>query len=152
MSKFNSIISQNRKARYNFEIIEKIEVGIVLHGPEVKSIRAGRIALENSYAIEKKGEFWLMNLYVDLKEYEKNFKDLSNTRPKKLLLNKKEIDKISIKLKQNSFTMIPLDLHFNKKGFIKILLGISKGRKKQDLREYKKQQDWKKVKARLEKV
>jgi SsrA-binding protein len=152
VSKFNSIISQNRKARYNFEIIEKIEVGIVLHGPEVKSIRAGRIALENSYAIEKKGEFWLMNLYVDLKEYEKNFKDLSNTRPKKLLLNKKEIDKISIKLKQNSFTMIPLDLHFNKKGFIKILLGISKGRKKQDLREYKKQQDWKKVKARLEKV
>ena len=93
-----------------------------------------------------------MNLYVDLKEYEKKYKDLSNVRPKKLLLNKKEINKISIKLKQNSFTMIPLDLHFNKKGFVKILLGISKGRKKQDLREYKKQQDWKREKAKLEKL
>ena len=152
MTKFNYIIAQNRKARFNFEIIEKIEVGIALQGPEVKSIRNGRVVLDNSYAIDKKGEFWLMNLYVDLKEYEKKYKDLSNTRPKKLLLNKKEINKISIKLKQNSFTMIPLDLHFNKKGFVKILLGISKGRKKQDLREYKKQQDWKKEKAKLEKL
>ena len=152
MTKINSIIAQNRKARFNFEIIEKIEVGIALQGPEVKSIRNGGVVLDNSYAIEKKGEFWLMNLYVDLKEYEKKYKDLSNTRPKKLLLNKKEINKISIKLKQNSFTMIPLDLHFNKKGFVKILLGISKGRKKQDLREYKKQQDWKREKAKLEKL
>ena len=128
-----------------------IEVGIVLKGAEVKSIRRGDVAIDNSYAVDKKGEFWIMNLHVDLKEYEKNQQDLNNLRPKKLLLNKNEINKINIKIKQNGFTLVPLDLHYNKKGFVKILLGISKGRKKSDLREYKKQQDWKREKARLEK-
>ena len=71
------------------------------------------------------------------------------TRPKKVLLNKKEISKVSIKIKNNGYTIVPLDLHFNAKGFIKVLLGISKGRKKQDLREYKKKQDWKRDKEKL---
>ncbi len=151
MKKLISIIAQNRKAKFNYHITEKIEVGIVLQGPEVKSIRGGSVSLDNSYAVFKKGEFWIINLHVDLKAYHNNEKKLSNIRPKKLLLKKNEISKINMKIKQNGLTMIPLDLHFNKKGFIKILLGISKGRKKKDLREYKKQQDWKKEKARLEK-
>ena len=67
------------------------------------------------------------------------------------MLNKNEVKKINLKIKQNGFTMIPLDLHYNSKGFIKVLIGISKGRKKSDLREYKKQQDWKREKSRLEK-
>ncbi len=150
MKKSKSIIALNRKAKFNYQIIEQIEVGIVLTGAEVKSIRKGGVSLDNSYAVDKKGEFWINNLYVDLKNYEKS-PETNNTRPKKLLLNKTEIDKINIKVKQNGLTMIPLDLHFNNKGFIKILLGISKGRKKGDLREYKKQQDWKREKARLEK-
>ena len=86
-----------------------------------------------------------------IKSYEKSPETTNNIRSKKLLLNKTEIYKINMKVKQNGLTMIPLDLHFNNKGFIKILLGISKGRKKGDLREYKKQQDWKREKARLEK-
>ena len=151
MKKSKSIIALNRKARFNYQIIDQIEVGIVLTGAEVKSIRKGGVSLDNSYAVDKKGEFWINNLYVDLKNYENSTETAKNIRSKKLLLNKTEIYKISMKVKQNGLTMIPLDLHFNNKGFIKILLGISKGRKKGDLREYKKQQDWKREKARLEK-
>ena len=151
MKKSKSIIALNRKARFNYLIIEQIEVGIVLTGAEVKSIRKGGVALDNSYAVDKKGEFWINNLYVYLKSYENSSEINNNMRPKKLLLKKTEINKINMKVKQNGFTMIPLDLHYNKRGLIKILLGISKGRKKVDLREYKKQQDWKREKARLEK-
>ena len=151
MKKSKSIIALNRKAKFNYQIIDQLEVGIVLTGAEVKSIRKGGVSLENSYAVDKKGEFWINNLYVDLKSYENSPEIANNIRSKKLLLNKNEIYKINMKVKQNGLTMIPLDLHFNKKGFIKILLGISKGRKKGDLREYKKQQDWKREKARLEK-
>ena len=151
MKKDNLIIAKNRKAKFSFQISETIEVGIVLKGAEVKSIRRGGVALDNSYAVDKKGELWIMNLYIDLKEYEKRQSDLDNLRPKKLLLKKDEVTKINLKIKQNGFTLIPLDLHFNQKGFVKVLLGVSKGRKKSDLREYKKQQDWKKEKSRLEK-
>ncbi len=151
MKKSKSIIALNRKAKFNYQIIDQIEVGIVLTGAEVKSIRKGGVSLDNSYAVDKKGEFWINNLYVDLKNYENSPETANNIRSKKLLLNKTEIYKINMKVKQNGLTMIPLDLHFNNKGFIKILLGISKGRKKGDLREYKKQQDWKREKARLEK-
>ena len=151
MKKSKSIIALNRKAKFNYQIIDQIEVGIVLTGAEVKSIRKGGVSLDNSYAVDKKGEFWINNLYVNLENYENSPETVNNTRSKKLLLNKTEIYKINMKVKQNGLTMIPLDLHFNNKGFIKILLGISKGRKKGDLREYKKQQDWKREKARLEK-
>ena len=151
MKKSKSIIALNRKAKFNYQIIDQIEVGIVLTGAEVKSIRKGGVSLDNSYAVDKKGEFWINNLYVDLRNYENSPETANNIRSKKLLLNKTEIYKINMKVKQNGLTMIPLDLHFNNKGFIKILLGISKGRKKGDLREYKKQQDWKREKARLEK-
>ena len=151
MKKSKSIIALNRKAKFNYQIIDQLEVGVVLTGAEVKSIRKGGVSLENSYAVDKKGEFWINNLYVDLKSYENSAEAANNMRSKKLLLNKNEIYKINMKVKQNGLTMIPLDLHFNNKGFIKILLGISKGRKKGDLREYKKQQDWKREKARLEK-
>ena len=151
MKKSKSIIALNRKAKFNYQIIDQLEVGVVLTGAEVKSIRKGGVSLENSYAVDKKGEFWINNLYVDLKSYENSAEAANNMRSKKLLLNKNEIYKINMKVKQNGLTMIPLDLHFNNKGFVKILLGISKGRKKADLREYKKQQDWKREKGRLEK-
>ncbi len=142
-------IFHNRKARYNYEVIEKFEVGIVLFGNEIRSIREGRVVLDNSYAVIKKNEIWILNLFIDLKDLKNKFENVDALRPKKLLLKKKQIEKISHKLKNNSYTMVPLDLHFNKKGFLKVLLAISKGRKKADLREYKKQQDWKKEKQKL---
>ena len=142
-------IFQNRKARFNYETIEKFETGIVLLGNEIRSIRDGKVVLDNSYAVFKKGEVWILNLYVDLKGYKKSFDNSDNVRPKKLLLKKKQIERISNSLRSNNYTMIPLNLHFNNKGFLKVDLSISKGRKKADLREYKKQQDWKKEKLKL---
>ncbi len=91
----------------------------------------------------------MINLHIDTKKFDIGFDISELTRPKKILLNKKEINKISIKIKNNGYTIVPIDLHFNNKGFIKVLLGISKGRKKQDLREYKKKQDWKRDKQKL---
>ncbi len=152
MNKHNKIIAQNRRAKFNFEIIEKIEAGIVLNGSEVKAIRNNKVALDSAYAVFKKNEIWMINLHLDTKKYEFGLKNVESVRPKKILLNRKEIQKISLKIKNNGFTMIPLDLHFNNKGFIKILIGISRGRKKQDLREYKKKQDWKKDKQKLKKL
>ena len=149
MSKKKIKIFQNRKARFNYETIEKFETGIVPLGNEIRSIRDGKVVLDNSYAVFKKGEVWILNLYVDLKGYKKGFDNSDNVRPKKLLLKKKQIEKISNSLRSNNYTLIPLDLHFNSKGFLKVDLSISKGRKKADLREYKKQQDWKKEKHKL---
>jgi len=151
VSKLNSKIFQNRKAKYNFQIFEKYEAGIVLNGNEVRSIRDGKVVLDNAYGIIKTNEIWVLNLFIDLKNYKKDFNESNNTRPKKLLLNRKEIEKIALKIKNNGMTMVPLNLHFNKKGKIKIDIGISKGRKKSDLRDYKKDQDWKRQKQRIAK-
>ena len=149
MQKSAKIIARNKKAKFSYEIIEKIEAGIVLKGSEVKAIRDNKVAIENAYAIFKKNEIWIINLHIDTTKFDVSFDISELTRPKKILLNKKEINKISIKIKNNGYTIIPIDLHFNTKGFIKVLLGISKGRKKQDLREYKKKQDWKRDKQKL---
>ena len=149
MQKSAKIIARNKKAKFSYEIIEKIEAGIVLKGSEVKAIRDNKVAIENAYAILKKNEIWMINLHIDTKKFDISFDISESTRPKKILLNKKEINKISIKVKNNGYTIIPIDLHFNTKGFIKVLLGVSKGRKKQDLREYKKKQDWKRDKQKL---
>ena len=149
MQKLAKIIAKNKKAKFSYEIIEKIEAGIVLKGSEVKAVRDNKVAIENAYAIFKKNEIWMMNLHIDTKKFDVSFDISELTRPKKVLLNKKEISKVSIKIKNNGYTIVPLDLHFNTKGFIKVLLGISKGRKKQDLREYKKKQDWKRDKEKL---
>tara|TARA_B100001057_G_C22771984_1_gene920000 strand:+ start:950 stop:1417 length:468 start_codon:yes stop_codon:yes gene_type:complete len=139
----------NRRARYDYEIQSQIEAGIVLNGSEVKSVRLGKVVLDNSYAVFKKGELWILNLYIDLKNLNKKFENIDNLRPKKLLLSRKELNKISSTTLNNNYTIVPLNLHFNSKGFIKIDLGISKGRKKFDKREYKKDQDWKREKERL---
>ncbi|MFL2679585.1 MAG: SsrA-binding protein SmpB [Alphaproteobacteria bacterium] len=149
MSKKKTKTFENRKARYNYEIIQKFEAGLVLNGNEVRSIREGKLVIENSYAVIKKKEIWLLNLFIDLKKY-KIFSDSDNLRPKKLLLGRKQIEKISLNLKNTNNTLIPLNIHYNQKGFLKVDIALSRGRKKADLREYKKQQDWKKEKSRLE--
>ena len=151
MSKLNLKTFQNRKARFNYQILEKFEAGIVLNGKEVRSIRDGKVVLDNAYGVIKTKEIWIINLYIDLKKYKKDFHESNNTRPKKLLLSRKEIEKISIKLRNNGLTIVPLNLHFNKKGMIKVDIGVSRGRKKSDLRDYKKDQDWKRQKQRITK-
>ena len=123
----------NKKAKYNFKIEKTYDAGIVLHGPEIKSIRLGKISIDNAYAHERNND---------------KSKNQSN-RPRKLLLKRKEINKIKSEIVISGCTLIPLQVFFNNKGFAKIKLGLSKGRKLEDKREYKKQQDWKRQKARI---
>ena len=129
----------NRKAKYDYQIFETFEVGIVLTGTEIKSIRAGKANLKDSYATIKKGEALLINMHIS--PYEQgNIFNHEETRTRKLLLHKKEIIKLSDKLKLEGFTLVPLKLYF-KKNKAKILLGLAKGKKTYDKRETIKRRD-----------
>ena len=142
------IIAANKKANFNFTISNKIEAGIVLTGAEVKSLRINTGSIRGSYIIEHNGELWLSNSFI--KKYQNsNENNYDPTRNRKLLVTKKEYDKISGSIKQGGFTIIPISLYFTDKGFAKISCGIAKGKKKIDKRETLKQRDWNIKKQRL---
>ena len=129
----------NRKAKYDYEIIDTIEAGIVLTGTEIKSIRNGKANLKDSYATIKNGEAVLINMHISPYEQGNNFNH-SETRTRKLLLHKKEILKLNDKIHMEGFTLVPIKLYF--KGRVaKILLGIAKGKKTYDKREAIKKRD-----------
>ena len=142
------IIAANNRANYNYTISNKIEAGIVLTGSEVKSLRINTGSIRGSYIIEHNGELWLSNSFI--KKYQNsNENNYDPTRNRKLLVTKKEYDKISGSIKQGGFTIIPLSLYFTDKGFAKLSCGIAKGKKKIDKRESIKQRDWNIKKQRL---
>lgn len=130
---------QNRKARHNYFIKEEYECGIVLKGTEIKSIRDGSCNIEDSYAHIKKGELFIINMFIG--EYKQgNIFNHQETRTRKLLMHKKEILKINEKIKLEGYTLIPLKLYF-KKNVAKISLGLCKGKKDYDKRETIKERD-----------
>ena len=142
------IIAANKKANFNFAISNKIEAGIVLTGAEVKSLRINTGSIRGSYIIEQKGELWLSNSFI--KKYQNSTDNNYNpSRNRKLLVTKREFDKISGSIKQGGFTIIPLSLYFSDKGYAKLSCGIAKGKKKIDKRESIKQRDWNIKKQRL---
>ena len=142
------IIAANNRANYNFTISNKIEAGIVLTGSEVKSLRLNTGSIRGSYIIEQNGELWLSNSYI--KKYQNsNEHNYDPSRNRKLLVTKREFDKVSGSIKQGGFTIIPLSLYFSDKGFAKLSCGIAKGKKKIDKRESIKQRDWNIKKQRL---
>ena len=142
------IIAANKKANFNFTISNKIEAGIVLTGAEVKSLRINTGSIRGSYIIEQNGELWLSNSFI--KKYQNsNDNNYDPSRNRKLLVTKKEYDKISGSIKQGGFTIIPLSLYFTDKGFAKLSCGIAKGKKKIDKRDSIKQRDWNIKKQRL---
>ena len=129
----------NRKARFNYQIFEEIEAGIVLTGTEIKSIRNGKANLKDSYGTIKNGECFLINMHIS--PYEKgNLFNHEETRTRKLLLHKKEILKLSDKIKLEGYTLVPLKLYLVR-GKAKILLGLAKGKKTYDKRESIKEKD-----------
>ena len=142
------IIAANKRANFNFTISNKIEAGIVLTGSEVKSLRINTGSIRGSYIIEQNGELWLSNSFIK-KYHNSNENSYDPTRNRKLLVTKKEYDKISGSIKQGGFTIIPLSLYFTDKGFAKISCGIAKGKKKIDKRDSIKQRDWNIKKQRL---
>ena len=129
----------NRKAKFNYQIFETYEAGIVLTGTEIKSIRNGKANLKDSYAVIKNGECFLLNMHIA--PYEQgNLFNHEETRTRKLLLHKKEILKLSDKIKLEGFTLVPVKLYITR-GKAKILLGVAKGKKTYDKRESIKKRD-----------
>ncbi|MEI7748503.1 MAG: SsrA-binding protein [Chlorobiaceae bacterium] len=125
---------QNRKARYEFEILDTIVTGIQLFGSEVKSVRLGQASLSDSFAIIHHNEVWLENMQIT--PYELNRMEMIEAkRSRKLLLHKKEIQKIQTKINEKGLTLVPLKAFFNEKGLLKIDLAIAKGKKLYDKRE-----------------
>lgn len=123
----------NRKARYDYEIEDTYEAGIVLSGTEVKSIRLGKINIKDSYAIIKNNEAFLLNTHISLYE-EGNIFNHEESRTRKLLLHKKEIKKLKNKVEMEGYTLIPLKVYFVKQR-VKVLIGLAKGKKNYDKRE-----------------
>ena len=142
------IIAANNSANYNFTISNKIEAGIVLTGSEVKSLRINTGSIRGSYIIEQNGELWLSNSFI--KKYQNSTDNNYNpSRNRKLLVSKKEFNKVVGSIKQGGFTIIPISLYFSDKGIAKLSCGIAKGKKKIDKRQSIKQRDWIIKKQRL---
>jgi SsrA-binding protein len=135
----NSTIAQNRRARHDFEIIQKFEAGIVLTGPEIKSVREHKVQLQGSYARIKDNEVWLQDAHI-APYLNAGYTPHNATRDRKLLLHKKEIGKIDELLGERGLTLIPLAMYF-KRGKAKVELGIGRGLKRYDKREVLKQRD-----------
>ncbi|HXG77871.1 MAG TPA: SsrA-binding protein SmpB [Methyloceanibacter sp.] len=142
------LIAENRKARFNYDIEEKLEAGIVLMGSEVKSLRAGKANIAESYATEEGGEIYLINAHIA--EYAGAARDgHAPARPRKLLLHSKEIARLIGAINRQGMTLVPLRLYFNSRGIAKIELGLAKGKKLHDKRETEKRRDWERQKGRL---
>lgn len=132
-------VVSNRKARHEFEILDRVEAGIVLTGTEVKSVRAGQVSLQESYADPRNGELWLKGCTIQPYEHG-NVNNHEPTRPRKLLLHRKELDKIVSRVEEKGLTLVPLSLYF-KGSTLKIELGIARGKKLYDKREATKERD-----------
>ena len=144
----NRIAAENRKARFNYEILDTVEAGLVLTGTEVKSLRQGQANIQDSYASNEGGEIWLINSYVP--EYlQANRFNHEPRRRRKLLLSKREIARLTQNIEREGMTMVPLKIYFNDKGRAKLLLGVARGKKLHDKRESEKQRDWAREKGRL---
>jgi len=142
------IIAENRKARFNYEIGEVVEAGIALTGTEVKSLRQGKATIAESYADAKNGEIWLVN--ANIPEYLQASRfNHAPKRPRKLLLHRRQIDKLAAAVEREGMTIIPLKMFFNEKGRAKIEIALGRGKKLHDKRESEKKRSWEREKGRL---
>ena len=142
------LVAENRKARFNYDIEEKIEAGIVLTGSEVKSLRSGKANIAESYASEEGGELYLINAHIA--EYAQAGRAQHRpTRPRKLLLHRREMGRLAGAIQRQGMTLVPLKLYFNARGIAKVQLGLGKGKKLHDKRETEKKRDWDRQKGRL---
>jgi SsrA-binding protein len=145
------VVADNRRARFNYEIGEVFEAGLVLTGSEVKSLRAGRATIAESYADARDGEIWLLN--ANIPEYLQASRfNHPPKRPRKLLLHKRQIDKLAGAVEREGMTIVPLKLFFNERGRAKLELAVARGKKLHDKRETEKKRDWNREKSRLMRI
>jgi SsrA-binding protein len=144
----NRVVADNRKARFNYEIIETFEAGIALTGTEVKSLRGGKATIAEAYAGPSGEEIFLFNAYIP--EYlQANQFNHETRRPRRLLLHKRQINKLIGATQREGFTLIPLRVYFNPRGRAKVELALGRGKKLHDKRETEKQRQWDRDKARI---
>lgn len=142
------LAAENRKARFDFEILDTFEAGIALQGSEIKSLRSGKATIGESYAGPAGRNFVLYNAYIP--EYlQANRFNHETRRPRQLLLHRREIDKLLAAVERQGLTVVPLDIHFNEKGRAKVRLGLARGKKLHDKRATEKDRDWKREQGRL---
>ena len=140
------IITLNRKASFNYFFNELFEAGIVLKGSEIKSIRDGKINIADSYAVPKDGEIFLVNSHIPVYK-QASYSNHNPYSERKLLLNRKEINKLIGRINEDGFTLVPTKMYF-KKGKAKLEIAVAKGKKQHDKRNTKKTRDWNREKAR----
>jgi SsrA-binding protein len=141
-------VADNRKARFNYEIGEVFEAGIALTGTEVKSLRLGKATIAESYADSRGREIWLVN--SNIPEYLQGGRfNHAPKRPRKLLLHRRQIDKLAAAIEREGMTLVPLKLYFNEKGRAKIEVALARGKKLHDKRETEKKRDWDRERGRL---
>lgn len=127
------VVARNKKARHNYQILEEYEAGIVLKGSEVKSVRAGKVSIADAYARVKDGELWVENMFIAPYDNASVFGH-DPKRPRKLLMHKKEIERLAGKVAQRGYTLVPLEVYINDRGLVKVKLALAKGLKKHDKR------------------
>jgi SsrA-binding protein len=142
------LVAENRRARYNYEIEDTIEAGIILTGSEVKSLRVGKANIAESYASNEDGELYLINAHIDDYPGAARFGH-EPTRHRKLLLHRKEMARLLEAVQRQGMALVPLRLYFNARGIAKLLLGLGRGKKVHDKRETEKKRDWDRQKSRL---
>ncbi len=142
------LVAQNRKARHNYLIEDTLEAGLMLTGTEVKSLRLGRCSLVDAYAAERGGELFLMNAHIPTYDPASQFNH-EPKRPRKLLVHRRERDKLLGLIGRGGYTLVALSIYFNERGIAKTELGLARGKKKADKREADKKRDWQRDKARL---
>ena len=142
------LVAENRRARYNYEIEDTIEAGIILTGSEVKSLRVGKANIAESYASNEDGELYLINAHIDEYPGAARFGH-EPTRHRKLLLHRNEMARLLEAVQRQGMALVPLRLYFNARGIAKLLLGLGRGKKIHDKRETEKKRDWDRQKSRL---
>ena len=141
-------ITVNRRAFHEYHFDERLEAGLALVGSEVKSLRGGRASIAEAFAVEREGELYLIN--ANIPEYESaNRFNHAPKRPRKLLLRKREVERLRGRINREGMTVVPLSIYFNKRGIAKCQLGIAKGKRMVDKRETIKQRDWQREQARV---
>jgi SsrA-binding protein len=141
-------VAQNRRARHDYTIEETVEAGIMLAGSEVKALREGRGNLNDAYAGPLEGALWLYNAYIP--EYRAaNRYNHETRRPRKLLLHRRQIDRLSGLVQREGATLVPLSVYFNERGIAKVQLGLAHGKRKADKRASEKAREWQRDKARI---
>ena len=142
------VIADNRRARFNYQIGEVFEAGIALTGSEVKSLRAGKASIGESYADARGGDLWLVN--ANIAEYLQAGRfNHAPKRPRRLLLHRRQINKLAGAVEREGMTLVPLKLYFNEKGRAKIEIALARGKKLHDKRETEKKRSWERERGRL---